>query len=204
MIAYLSGDVLLVEEQRLVLQTSGGVGYLVQVPRVLGNAYSVGDALNLHIHTSVREDEISLYGFETTAERQLFERLLKASGIGPKLALTTVSVLEPRNLVQAILREDVNTLSQVPGIGKKTAARLCLELKDNFSKSPIQGLESALATSKATTTTAPSGETASLQSALKNMGFAEKEILNVLASLPPEAEGFEVKLRLTLGLLSKR
>ena len=204
MIAYLSGDVSLVEEQRLVLQTSGGVGYLVQVTQGLGNRHSVGEVLSLHIHTSVREDEISLYGFETTAERQLFERLLKASGVGPKLALTIVSVLEPRNLVQAILREDVNTLSQVPGIGKKTAARLCLELKDSFSKSPIQGLESALITGKATTSVIPSGETASLQSALKNMGFAEKEILTVLASLPPEAEGFEIKLRLALGLLSKR
>ena len=204
MIAYLIGDVSLVEEQRLVLQTSGGVGYLVQVPQALGNRHSVGEILSLHIHTSVREDEISLYGFETTVERQLFERLLKASGVGPKLALTIVSVLEPRNLVQAILREDVNTLSQVPGIGKKTAARLCLELKDNFSKSPIQGLESALITGKATTPTIPPGETASLQSALKNMGFAEKEILTVLASLPLEAEGFEAKLRLALGLLSKR
>ena len=113
-------------------------------PQGLGNRHFVGEVLGLHIHTSVREDEISLYGFETTAERQLFERLLKASGVGPKLALTIVSVLEPRNLVQAILREDVNTLSQVPGIGKKTAARLCLELKDSFSKSPIQGLELSL------------------------------------------------------------
>ncbi len=133
MIAYLSGDVSLVEEQRLVLQTSGGVGYLVQIPQGLGNRHSVGEVLGLHIHTSVREDEISLYGFETTAERQLFERLLKASGVGPKLALTIVSVLEPRNLVQAILREDVNTLSQVPGIGNGLCDRLGQKLRLGFA-----------------------------------------------------------------------
>lgn len=203
MIAHLVGEVMWVEEQRLVLQTASGVGYLVQVPLPLSQDSDVGRSLTLHVHTSVREDEISLFGFISLAERLLFERLLKASGVGPKLALTMLSVLEPRNLIQAILREDANLLSQVPGIGKKTAARLCLELKDPLAKSPVQGLDS-FASVKTSTPAAPTNETASLQSALKNMGFAEKEILAALAALPMETEGFEAKLRLALGALAKR
>ena len=108
-----------------------GVGYDVQVP--LSTFYVLGDAgslVSLRIHTHVREDTIALFGFATPVELDLFERLIAISGIGPKLALSVLSGIEPGELIRAIRLQDVARLTAIPGIGKKTAERIGLELKD--------------------------------------------------------------------------
>ena len=111
-----------------------GVGYEVQVPvsSFYGMAEPGGD-IALRVHTHVREDTIALFGFSTALELQLFERLIAVSGIGPKLALAVLSGIEPDDLIQAIQRADVVRLTAIPGVGKKTAERIVLELKDRLA-----------------------------------------------------------------------
>jgi len=131
-IALLKGSLLEKNPSRLIVDV-GGVGYDVQVP--LSTFYVVGDppaAVTLRVHTHVREDVIALYGFATTLEQQLFERLIAISGIGPKLALAVLSGIEPVELIKAIRRQDVARLTAIPGIGKKTAERIGLEMKDRL------------------------------------------------------------------------
>ena len=110
-----------------------GVGYDVQVP--LSTFYVVGDpgaGVALRVHTHVREDLIALFGFATPLEQELFERLISISGIGPKLALAVLSGIEPPDLIRAIRAQDVARLTAIPGVGKKTAERIGLELKDRL------------------------------------------------------------------------
>jgi Holliday junction DNA helicase RuvA len=132
MIALLRGTLLEKNPSRLIVDI-GGVGYDVQVPLstfyVLGE---VGAEVSLRIYTHVREEVIALYGFATPLEQQLFERLIGISGIGPKLALAVLSGIEPVELITAIRLQDVARLTAIPGIGKKTAERIGLELKDRL------------------------------------------------------------------------
>ena len=132
MIARLSGTLLEKTPNRLVIDVAG-VGYDVQVP--LSTFYGIGDPrarVELRIHTHVREDVIALYGFASVLEQNLFERLISISGIGPKLALAVLSGIDTTELVRAIRTQDVARLTKIPGIGKKTAERIGLELKDRL------------------------------------------------------------------------
>src|ERR1044072_9488356 len=133
MIAFLRGRVLDKQPNRIVVDVSG-VGYEVQVP--LSTFYEIGEEGSdgtLRVYTHVREDALQLYGFLTDLERQVFERLIGISGIGPKLAIAVLSGLDSREVVSAIQRADVARLTGIPGIGKKTAERIVLELKDRLS-----------------------------------------------------------------------
>ena len=132
MIALLRGTLLEKAPGRLVIDV-GGVGYEVLVP--LSTVYVLGDAgsdVTLRVHTHVREDVIALYGFATTLEQALFERLISVGGIGPKLALAVLSGIEPVELMRAVRLQDVARLTAIPGVGKKTAERISLELKDRL------------------------------------------------------------------------
>ena len=132
MIARLAGTLFDKQVQRLVIDV-GGVGYEVQVP--LSTLYGVGEpgtAVALHVHTHVREDAIQLFGFATAAELALFERLIGVSGIGPKLALAVLSGIEPPELVRAIRQTDLARLTSIPGVGRKTAERIVVELRDRL------------------------------------------------------------------------
>jgi Holliday junction DNA helicase RuvA len=131
-IAHLSGELLEKHVQRLVVGV-GGVGYEVLVP--LSTFYAVGEPgqrVTLRIHTRVTEAAIQLFGFQTALEQQLFERLIAVTGIGPKIALSALSGIEPAELVRAVRQNDIARLTRVPGIGRKTAERLALELKDRL------------------------------------------------------------------------
>ncbi|MBI2188139.1 MAG: Holliday junction branch migration protein RuvA [Acidobacteria bacterium] len=133
MIALLRGRILDKQPNRIVVDVQG-VGYEVHVP--LSTYYDVGDPgdqVSLRIHTHVREDALQLYGFLTALEQQLFERLIATSGIGPKLAVAVLSGIEPAELVAAVQRGDVARLTAIPGIGRKTAERIVLELKDRLA-----------------------------------------------------------------------
>src|SRR6266850_1584216 len=132
MIALLRGTLARKNPSRLIVDV-GGVGYDVQVP--LSTFYVLGDVgaqVSLRVHTHVREDVIALYGFATSLEQDLFERLIAISGVGPKLALSVLSGIDPGDLVRAIRTQDVARLTRIPGVGKKTAERIGLELKDRL------------------------------------------------------------------------
>jgi Holliday junction DNA helicase RuvA len=200
MIALLRGTLVDKNPSRLIVDTAG-VGYDVQVP--LSTFYVVGDPgtpVTLRIHTHVREDVIALYGFATPLELTLFERLISISGIGPKLALAVLSGIEPADFVKAIRTQDVARLTAIPGIGKKTAERIGLELKDRLPVAlQAPGPESASAAR-------PEDQLRDdLLSALVNLGYqravADKAIDAVLRR--SAGEGFEAVLREVLRGLMK-
>ena len=130
MIGYLRGELLDRPAPEEIVVDVHGVGYRVSVPTsVAGGLGGLGNEVRLHVHTHVREDAIVLFGFSTTEERRCFEALLGAHGVGPTLALSILSALTPAVLATAVLEDDAATLCAVPGVGRKTAARLLLELK---------------------------------------------------------------------------
>jgi holliday junction DNA helicase RuvA len=199
MIARLSGRVAEKSPNRVIVEVAG-VGYDVLVP--LSTFYVLGDAgssVTLRIHTHVREDVIALYGFLTALEQDLFERLIAISGIGPRLALAVLSGIEPAELIRAVRTQDVARLTRIPGVGKKTAERIGLELKDRLPSS-LQTLEPA---PKAST---PADQLRDdLLSALINLGYhrpvADKAVEQELRAHPDLR--FEVALKDILRALMK-
>ena len=156
MIALLRGSLIEKHPSRVVIDV-GGVGYDVQVP--LSTFYGLGEpgaTVVLRIHTHVREDLIALYGFSTPLEQDLFERLIAISGIGPKLGLAVLSGIEPADLIRAIRTQDVARLTKIPGVGKKTAERIGLELKDRLPQVAMQAAEPAPGTGRLNSTLAAS------------------------------------------------
>ena len=152
-----------------VIVDVGGVGYRVFVPLLAMSALVTQEGeVQLQIHTHVREDAILLYGFTSADQRALFRQMLGISGFGPKLVMNVLGGMEPADLVDAIRREDTRTLSKIPGVGKKTAERLCYELKDKLPRDL-----SAPATAQ------PVGELvyADLTSALINLGYKPKALI---------------------------
>ncbi len=199
MIAHLRGRVLEKHPNRLVVDVNG-VGYDVFVP--LSTFYGLGDAgseIVLRIHTHVREDALALYGFATTLEQDLFERLISISGIGPKLALAVLSGIEPLELMRAIERGDVARLTNIPGVGKKTSERIVLELKDRLPR-----VQAAAAAADATVAE-PSTVRDDVLSALVNLGYhrplAEKAVASAIKVMPDG--GFERTLKQALRELAK-
>ena len=172
MIARLFGRVADKQPNRLIVDVAG-VGYDVQVP--LSTYYvtsEVGGEMALRIHTHVREDQLALYGFATDLELTMFEKLIAVSGIGPKVALSVLSGIEPRELVGAIQRNDLARLTAIPGVGKKTAERICVELRDRLPKA----VEAAPAS-------AEDSLREDLVSALANLGYHRQAIEKVIDKL---------------------
>lgn len=140
MISRIRGTLLRKELDFAEVMTSGGVGYRINIPLTTYEKLpAVGTELELRTHQVVREDEISLYGFMDERGRLLFARLMTASGVGPKLALTMLSTLTPERIVRAIGERDHAVLTQVPGIGKKTAERIAIELGDRLDETLLTG-----------------------------------------------------------------
>jgi len=165
-----------------VLVDVGGVGYEVDVPMsTFYNLPAAGEAVTLHTHLVVREDAHVLYGFGTLEERAVFRQLIKISGIGARTALSVLSGLSVGDLAQAVALQDAQTLTKIPGIGKKTAERLLLELKGKLAdaKPSLPG----------------SGD---ILNALIGLGYSEKEALAAVKGLPPGvavAEGIRAALK---------
>lgn len=178
MIALLTGKIAYKSPDHIVLDVQG-VGYRVHIP--FSTYYELpeeGGAVSLHIHTSVREDAILLYGFRTRLEKSFFQLLIAVSGIGPKLARDILSNIQPGPLAQALAQGDLNKLSTIPGIGKKTAERLVLELKDKISKLDLSSLPAADARE------IPADDvTDDVISALLNLGYKEPQVRKALAGL---------------------
>lgn len=138
MIAFLNGKLADIQSGSVIIDV-GGIGYRVQVPlSIINTLPEIGNQVLLYTHLAVREDDVSLYGFREQAELEYFLRLLNVSGVGPKGALAVLTVFAPGELGQAIVNEDLSALTRVPGIGKKTAGRIILELKDKIPASVIK------------------------------------------------------------------
>ena len=200
MIAFLRGQVLDKQPNVLIVDVQG-VGYEVHVP--LSTYYDVGDAgadVALHIHTHVREEAFHLYGFLTTIEQRLFERLIAISGIGPKLAVAVLSGIEPRDLIDAVQRGDIARLTGIPGVGRKTAERMILELKDRLAQ-----LGAAAGTGELVPATSGERLRDDVLSALQNLGYhrplAEKAVDSVQSSTSEPS--FEQALKAALRELMR-
>ncbi|MEP6593022.1 MAG: Holliday junction branch migration protein RuvA [Acidobacteriota bacterium] len=195
MIAWLRGVLLEKSPSRLIVDV-GGVGYDLQVP--LSTFYVIGEAgaeVSLRVHTHVREEVIALYGFATPLEQQLFEKLIGISGIGPKLALAVLSGIEPGDLIRAIRLQDVARLTAIPGVGKKTAERIGLELKDRLPAA-LPGGEAIAAPG-----TAADQFRDDLLSALLNLGYQRAPAEKAIDRAVTPGSGFEQALRDVLKAL---
>jgi len=181
MIAHLSGT-LLVKQANSVILDVGGVGYEVTIP--LSTFYDLEDAgasVQLRIYTHVREDTLQLYGFKTARERELFLRLISVSGIGPKLGIAMIGIMSADEMIAAIRTGNLARLTSIPGVGKKTAERLVIELRDKMAALSSPALEEEFASQAGTS--AQNSEDAAREdalSALLNLGYqkaaAEKAI----------------------------
>lgn len=169
MIGYLTGTVVSATEKEIIILV-GGVGYRVLAPLPVLVSHAEGATISLHIHTHVREDQLSLYGFEQGKELELFERLINVSGIGPKSALAMLSVHSPASVAEAVERGDASLLSHTPGIGKKTAEKIIIELKGKLSHLQDAGRPDSFF---------------EVRLALEALGYSPKEVHDVLQKLNP-------------------
>ncbi|MGA8489662.1 MAG: Holliday junction branch migration protein RuvA [Terriglobales bacterium] len=196
MIAHLRGKLLAKHPNQAVVETAG-VGYdvTISVP-TFSDLPGLGSEVALHIHTHVREDQIALYGFLTPAEKRLFEKLITVSGIGPKLAITILSGMPADEMVGAIRGNDIARLTRIPGIGKKTAERMVLELRDKFLPAGV---------GEAPTAPVMSAIEEDVLSALVNLGYQRPAAERALATAGKnEKEAtFEALFRNTLAALAK-
>jgi Holliday junction DNA helicase RuvA len=196
MIGLLRGRLLEKRPNQIILDV-GGVGYLVAVP--LSTYAALGELhaeVTLLIHTHVREDALTLYGFLSAREKHVFELLLGASGVGPSLSLKILSGMNVEELVPAIRGGDIVRLTRIPGVGRKTAERMVLELKDKLDAVAVE-------TDKPTPVS-PAGAEADVRSALVNLGYDERTAESAVAEAKKSvgASNFEKLLRSTLAALS--
>ena len=192
MIGRLSGKLLEKHPPQILLDVQG-VGYEVDVPMsTFYNLPALGESVTLHTQLIVREDAHLLYGFASDEERQTFRRLLKITGVGAKLALTILSGMSVNELAQAVVAQDAGRLTKIPGIGKKTAERLLLELKDKLEGITVAGMPVSSATAGSS----------DILNALLALGYNDKEASWAVKQLPAEA-GVTDGIRQALKLLSK-
>ena len=206
MIGLLRGQIAEIETDSLILDV-GGVGYAVRIP--LSTYYALApsspdaataqsEVVTLRIHTHVREDALELFGFATSEEKELFEKLIAVSGIGPKLAQVVLSGMAPLEVLQALASGDLATLTRIPGIGKKTAERMVVELRDSAGE--------LVERQGATATPQPPSASSDLVEALVNLGYrqqaAEHAVQQVRGELGEDAS-FQDLLRMALKKLSR-
>lgn len=192
MIAFLDGQIALLYADGCVINVSG-VGYRVYTPLSTRSKLQSGARVRLHTCLVVRDDGMTLYGFVTEEERNLFSQLMAVSGIGPRMALNILSALAPVEFKAAVVQQNVATLTLVPGIGKKTAQRIILELKDKFAVAGTAGETAPAAVS----------DTDLVHDALVSLGYAPAEAAAVLRRLPTDGT-VEERVRLALKELATR
>jgi Holliday junction DNA helicase RuvA len=191
MIATVSGEVILIEEDSVVVQV-GGVGLRVYAPAGLLLSLHAGEPVLMYTHLVVREDALTLYGFQTAEERAYFAMLLGVSGVGPRTALAVLSALNPEAIRRAVLTEQDAVFSRVPGVGKKTAHNILFYLQDRIPKAP--GLEMG----------APTSGDIELLEALTSLGYSVVEAQAAIQTIPHDAPAeIEERLRIALQYFSK-
>jgi Holliday junction DNA helicase RuvA len=206
MIAHLSGTLLVKQTNNVILDV-GGVGYEVTIP--LSTFYDLeetGSAVALRIYTYVREDTLQLYGFRTARERELFLRLISVSGIGPKLGITMLSGMSADEIIASIRTNNLARLTSIPGVGKKTAERLVIELRDKISALSSPALEEEFATrTGGGATVSEDAIRDDALSALVNLGYQKAPAEKAITAATQEGGELtvEIILRRSLRLLAK-
>ncbi len=173
-----------------VIVDVGGVGYeITMTPRSLASMPGLGEEVVVHTHTHVREDDISLFGFTTEPDRDLFRILLGASGVGPKVALAMLATLDHSQIVRAIVSEDADALTAAPGVGKRGAQRIVLELAPKLAgrEAEIAGTDRSL----------------TVRQALESLGYTTEEINRVVGEVDP-ADTLEAQVKTALQALGRR
>lgn len=195
MYQYIIGNIEEIGEDYIVVDNNG-IGYLVYTSR--NSILDIGENTRnrkILTHFIIREDAVNLYGFTTPEELKMFKLLITVTKIGPKVAIGLLSTLNTTNIKLAIINKDVNTLSKVPGVGKKTAERIILELKDKINENMIYNVESDNIIS--------ASETEEAVVALVSLGYTRNEVFNALSSIDTEGKRTEEIIRLALKKLSK-
>jgi Holliday junction DNA helicase RuvA len=194
MIASLNGKLETLNSDAAIINV-GGVGFRVHMPTsALSTLGKPGDTVKVHTHMHVREDNIALYGFPTAEELWLFETLLGVTGLGPKLSLAMLSALNPDQITMAIATSSVDMLDMIPGIGKKVASRIILELKDKIGAGWV-----------ITPATQMSKENAEVLAALTSLGYSAAEAVKAVAALPADPKlKLEDKVTLALQYLGSK
>jgi holliday junction DNA helicase RuvA len=187
MIATLRGEVTQVEDNAVIVEV-GGMGLRVFVPSPLRSRLKAGETALLYTHLVVREDALTLYGFETQADRELFHMLLGVSGVGPKVSLAVLSTLNVDTVQRAVMSEESDVLSRVPGVGKRTAQNIVLHLHGKLK--PTDALEQVANLSD---------RDSEVLAALTSLGYSVVEAQTAIQSLPKEAPA-DVEERLRLAL----
>jgi holliday junction DNA helicase RuvA len=192
MIASISGKALLLDEGCVVIDV-GGVGVLVHIPSHLFFNIKSGDNLSLFTHLVVRQDALSLYGFESKESREYFILLLSVNGVGPRLALAILSALDPETIRRAVFNEQSEVFGKVPGVGKRTAQKILLHLQDRLKVAddllPVPGMKEA---------------DKEVINALTGLGYSLVEAQSAIQSLPMDTpDDLETRLRLALQFFGK-
>jgi Holliday junction DNA helicase RuvA len=192
MIATFTGEVTQITNDSLVVRNAG-IGLRIFVPTMLVARLKVGDPVDLHTYLVVREDMLSLYGFETIEERDFFVLLLGVNGVGPRIALSILSVLDPDAIRRAVVSEISDIFARVPGVGKKTAQKILLHLQGKIKAQGFEAIPS------------PSSEVdAEVISALTGLGYSVVEAQTALQAIPRDTPiDTEIRLRLALQYFSK-
>jgi Holliday junction DNA helicase RuvA len=192
MIATIRGEITQIEENALIIEV-GGVGMRVLVPAPLRGKSEVGKTAFVYTHLVVRETELTLYGFETQSDRDLFNHLLGVAGVGPKVAISVLSTMNIEAVQRAVFSDEPELLSRVPGVGKKSAQKIALHLKDRLK--PIDTLETVAAMSDADS---------EVLAALTALGYSVVEAQAALQSVPKDTpDDVEERLRLALQYFQK-
>jgi len=187
MIATLRGEITQIEDNAIILEV-GGVGLRVLVPATLRTKLKTGESLFLFTHLAVREDALTLYGFESQADRELFNVLLGVDGVGPKVALSVLSTMTLDAVQRAVFADEAELLSRVPGVGKKTAQKMVLHLKDKLK--PTDALSKVAAMSD---------KDSEVLAALTALGYSVVEAQAAIQSIAKDAtDDVEERLRLAL------
>ena len=192
MIASLRGQLKAIRDGAIIVDV-GGVGYLVHVTNsLLSESVASGQIVELYTYTHVRENELALYGFSSLEELDLFLLLIKVNGVGPRMAMTILSTFAPETLRSAIARGDAAALAHIPGIGRKTAERLVLDLKDKIG---VGVGASAMSVSRAVD--------ADVLNALTALGYSVAEAQAAIAALPPEVKELDQRILAALQFLGR-
>ena len=202
MIDFVQGTVYSIEEEAIIVNVNG-IGYHIHVPRPEIYHHLLNQGCFIYTHHYIREDWMGLFGFKDTQERYLFRLLLSVSGIGPKGAMGIIAQGNPNQVIKAIAYEDEKTLCKMPGVGKKTAQRIILDLKDKVKNLTLDGGISG--NLEENSEVAPLKDSSDLREALKALGYHEQEINKAINSLSHllEKESIDMLIKKALTILMK-
>ena len=192
MISYIEEGTIIHKTEKFLIVKKNGIGYRVNVTNEISNSYQTEDTLSLWIYTAVRENAIDLYGFSSTEEMSFFELLLDVSGIGPRSALSTLGVAPLETLKKAIATGDTSYLNKVSGIGKKTAEKIIIELRDKLiSYKNEDGVQSLR-------------DEGDIVEALKALGYSQVEAREALKKVPGGIEGTNARIKEALKVVNNK